>query len=64
MTSATIGQSEIHPDKKNRILVVERTTVDRLIVNAASEVLKILLRIEAPAVSLRKAIRYVTGVGN
>src|SRR3981189_918578 len=36
------GQTEIHPDKRNRILVVElENKLIGLIVNAASEVLKI-----------------------
>ena len=60
------GQTEIHPDKKNRILVVELDNkLIGLIVNAASEVLKIPpSEIEAPgSVFAEGAAGYVTGVG-
>jgi purine-binding chemotaxis protein CheW len=60
------GQSDIQPDKKNRILVVE---LDKklvgLIVNAASEVLRIApSEIEAPGNLFAEGESgYVTGVG-
>jgi purine-binding chemotaxis protein CheW len=60
------GQSEIHPDKKNRILVVElENKLVGLIVNAASEVLKIApSEIEPPGnVFAEGESSYVTGVG-
>src|SRR6266478_18363 len=60
------GQTEIQPDKKNRILVVELDTkLIGLIVNAASEVLKIPpSEIEAPgSVFAEGESGYVTGVG-
>jgi purine-binding chemotaxis protein CheW len=60
------GQSEIHPDKKNRILVVELDNkLVGLIVNAASEVLKIApSEIEAPGNLFAEGESgYVTGVG-
>jgi len=60
------GQSEIRPDKKNRILVVElENKLVGLIVNAASEVLKIApSEIEAPGnVFAEGESSYVTGVG-
>src|SRR6202795_4122038 len=60
------GQNEIPPDKKNRILVVELDNkVIGLIVNAASEVLKIPpSEIEAPGnVFAEGESGYVTGVG-
>ena len=60
------GQSEIQPDKKNRILVVElEGKLLGLIVNAASEVLKIAPSdIEAPGNLFSEGeSSYVTGVG-
>src|SRR5258706_3309468 len=60
------GQTEIQPDKKNRIPVVELDTkLIGLIVNAASEVLKIPpSEIEAPGtVSAEGESGYVTRVG-
>jgi purine-binding chemotaxis protein CheW len=60
------GQADIHPDKKNRILVVElESKLIGLIVNAASEVLKIPpSEIEAPgSVFADGESNYVTGVG-
>ncbi len=60
------GQSEIQPDKKNRILVVElENKLIGLIVNAASEVLKIApSEIEAPGNLFAEGESgYVTGVG-
>jgi len=60
------GQSEIKPDKKNRILVVElENKMLGLIVNSASEVLKIPpSEIEAPgSVFADGESGYVTGVG-
>jgi purine-binding chemotaxis protein CheW len=60
------GQSEIQPDKKNRILVVELDNkLVGLIVNAASEVLKIApSEIEAPGNLFAEGESgYVTGVG-
>jgi purine-binding chemotaxis protein CheW len=60
------GQSEIKPDKKNRILVVElENKLLGLIVNSASEVLKIPpSEIEAPgSVFADGESGYVTGVG-
>jgi purine-binding chemotaxis protein CheW len=60
------GQTEIRPDKKNRILVVElENKLVGLIVNAASEVLKIApSEIEPPgAVFAEGESGYVTGVG-
>jgi purine-binding chemotaxis protein CheW len=60
------GQSEIQPDKKNRILVVELDNkLVGLIVNAASEVLKIApSEIEAPSNLFAEGESgYVTGVG-
>src|ERR1700740_3238640 len=60
------GQSETQPDKKNRILVVELDNkLVGLIVNAASEVLKIApSEIEAPgSVFAEGESNYVTGVG-
>ena len=60
------GQSEIQPDKKNRILVVElENKLVGLIVNAASEVLKIApSAIEAPGNLFAEGeSSYVTGVG-
>jgi purine-binding chemotaxis protein CheW len=60
------GQSEIQPDKKNRILVVElENKLVGLIVNAASEVLKIApSEIEAPGNLFAEGeSSYVTGVG-
>ena len=60
------GQSEIQPDKKNRILVVElENKLVGLIVNAASEVLKIApSEIEAPGNLFAEGESgYVTGVG-
>ena len=60
------GQTEIQPDKKNRILVVELDNkLIGLIVNAASEVLKIPpSEIEAPgSVFAEGESGYVTGVG-
>jgi purine-binding chemotaxis protein CheW len=60
------GQSDIQPDKKNRILVVELDNkLVGLIVNAASEVLKIApSEIEAPGNLFAEGESvYVTGVG-
>jgi purine-binding chemotaxis protein CheW len=60
------GQSEIQPDKKNRILVVELDNkLVGLIVNAASEVLRIApSEIEAPGNLFAEGeSSYVTGVG-
>ncbi len=60
------GQTDIQPDKKNRILVVELDNkLLGLIVNAASEVLKIPpSEIEAPgSVFAEGESGYVTGVG-
>jgi purine-binding chemotaxis protein CheW len=60
------GHVEIQPDKKNRILVVElQNKLVGLIVNAASEVLKIPPSdIEAPgSVFAEGESSYVTGVG-
>ncbi len=60
------GQSDIQPDKKNRILVVElENKLVGLIVNAASEVLKISpSEIEPPGnVFAEGESSYVTGVG-
>jgi purine-binding chemotaxis protein CheW len=60
------GHVDIQPDKKNRILVVElNSKLVGLIVNAASEVLKIPpSEIEAPgSVFAEGESSYVTGVG-
>lgn len=60
------GQAEIHQDKKNRILVVElEGKLVGLIVNSASEVLKIPpSEIESPgSVFADGESSYVTGVG-
>lgn len=60
------GQSAVQPDKKNRILVVEiGSKLVGLIVNSASEVLKIPpSEVEAPgAVFADTDSSYVTGVG-
>lgn len=60
------GQSNVQPDKKNRILVVElEGKLVGLIVNAASEVLKISpSEIEPPGnVFTEGESSYVTGVG-
>jgi|SRR5271168_1872342 len=60
------GHADIQPDKKNRILVVEmENKLVGLIVNAASEVLKIPpSEIEAPSsVFSEGESGYVTGVG-
>jgi len=60
------GQTDIQPDKKNRILVVElENKLVGLIVNAASEVLKIApSEIEPPGnVFAEGESGYVTGVG-
>ena len=60
------GQSDIRPDKKNRILVVELDNkLVGLIVNAATEVLKIAPgEIEPPGnVFAEGESSYVTGVG-
>jgi purine-binding chemotaxis protein CheW len=60
------GQTEIQPDKKNRILVVELDNkLVGLIVNAASEVLRIApSEIEAPGNLFAEGESgYVTGVG-
>jgi purine-binding chemotaxis protein CheW len=60
------GKADIQPDKKNRILVVElENLLVGLIVNAASEVLKISpSEIEAPGnVFAEGGSSYVTGVG-
>jgi purine-binding chemotaxis protein CheW len=61
-----LGQSAVQPDKKNRILVVELDNkLVGLIVNAASEVLKISpSEIEAPGSMFAEGeSSYVTGVG-
>ncbi|HLZ91267.1 MAG TPA: chemotaxis protein CheW [Candidatus Acidoferrum sp.] len=60
------GQSDLQPDKKNRILVVElENKLVGLIVNAASEVLRIApSEIEAPGNLFAEGESgYVTGVG-
>jgi purine-binding chemotaxis protein CheW len=60
------GQSAVQPDKRNRILVVElEKKLVGLIVNSASEVLKIPpSEVEAPgAVFADTESSYVTGVG-
>ena len=60
------GRTEIHPDKKNRILVVElEGKLVGLIVNSASEVLKIPpSEIESPGSLFADGeSSYVTGVG-
>jgi len=60
------GQTDIQPDKKNRILVVElENKLVGLIVNSASEVLKIPpSEIESPgSVFAEGESSYVTGVG-
>ena len=60
------GQMEIQPDKKNRILVVDfEGKLVGLIVNAASEVLKIPpSEIETPGSMLQEGeAGFVTGVG-
>jgi purine-binding chemotaxis protein CheW len=60
------GQSDVQPDKKNRILVVElEKKLVGLIVNAASEVLKIApSEIEPPGnVFAEGESNYVIGVG-
>jgi purine-binding chemotaxis protein CheW len=60
------GHVDIQPDKKNRILVVElENKLVGLIVNAASEVLKIPpSEIEAPGTVFAEGeSSYVTGVG-
>lgn len=60
------GQAEVQPDKKNRILVVDLDgKLVGLIVNAASEVLKIPpSEIEAPGSMLQEGeAGFVTGVG-
>ncbi len=60
------GQSDVQPDKKNRILVVElENKLVGLIVNAASEVLKIApSEIEAPGSLFAEGeSSYGTGVG-
>lgn len=60
------GQAEIQPDKKNRILVVDfEGKLVGLIVNAASEVLKIPpSEIETPGSLLQEGeAGFVTGVG-
>jgi purine-binding chemotaxis protein CheW len=60
------GQTDLQPDKKNRILVVELgSKLVGLIVNAASEVLKIPpSEIAAPATLFAEGeSAYVTGVG-
>jgi purine-binding chemotaxis protein CheW len=60
------GHADIQPDKKNRILVVElQNKLVGLIVNAASEVLKIPpSEVEAPgSVFAEGESSYVTGVG-
>jgi purine-binding chemotaxis protein CheW len=60
------GHVDIQPDKKNRILVVElQNKLVGLIVNAASEVLKISPSdIEAPGTVFAEGeSSYVTGVG-
>ena len=60
------GETELEPSKKNRIVVVElESRTVGLIVNSASEVLKISpADIEPPsAVFLNGEVDYVTGVG-
>ncbi len=60
------GQTEVQPDKKNRILVVDLDgKLVGLIVNAASEVLKIPpSEIENPGAMLQEGdAGFVTGVG-
>jgi len=60
------GQTDVQPDKKNRILVVElENKLVGLIVNAASEVLKLApSEIEAPGTLFAEGeSTYVTGVG-
>ncbi len=60
------GQSDVQPDKKNRILVVElENKLVGLIVNAASEVLRIApSEIEPPGNLFAEGESgYVTGVG-
>ncbi len=60
------GQAEVQPDKKNRILVVDLDgKLVGLIVNSASEVLKIPpSEIEAPGSILQEGdAGFVTGVG-
>ncbi len=60
------GQTEIQPDKKNRVLVVEfENKLVGLIVSAASEVLKIApSEIESPGTLFAEGESgYVTGVG-
>ncbi len=60
------GQAEVQPDKKNRILVVDLDgKLVGLIVNAASEVLKIPpSEIEPPGSMLQEGeAGFVTGVG-
>jgi len=60
------GQTDIHNDKKNRILVVElENKLVGLIVNAASEVLKIPpSEVEPPGTVFAEGeSSYVTGVG-
>ena len=60
------GQADVQPDKKNRILVVElENKLLGLIVNSASEVLKIPpSEIESPGSMLAEGeSTYVTGVG-
>jgi purine-binding chemotaxis protein CheW len=60
------GQTDIQPDKKNRILVVElENKLVGLIVNSASEVLKIPpAEIESPSSLFADGdSSYVTGVG-
>jgi purine-binding chemotaxis protein CheW len=60
------GQAQVQPDKKNRILVVElENKLVGLIVNAASEVLKIApSEIDAPGNLFSEGeSSYVTGVG-
>ena len=60
------GQAEVQPDKKNRILVVDLDgKLVGLIVNAASEVLKIPpSEIETPGSMLQEGeAGFVTGVG-
>ena len=61
-----LGQTEVQPDKKNRILVVDLDgKLVGLIVNAASEVLKIPpSEIENPGAMLQEGdAGFVTGVG-
>jgi purine-binding chemotaxis protein CheW len=61
-----LGEREIHASKKNRILVVElENKFVGLIVNSASEVLKIPpSEVEAPpTVAAESEHNYVTGVG-